>query len=226
MKTTGIMAVAAPIVASALALHVARVRAFFGLCKGGIEMKRQHIGMIVIVAAFLAVVVSVVLGAQDRFTLKSPNGIAFSEFKGYDTWQVIAPSQPDDAGGCASPAPGCIKAILGNPVMIKASKDGIPANGKSVPDGAAIAKIEWQKNRPASAYGVTVPGTLAEVAFMVKDSKRFPATNGWGYASFRYDASSNTFKAFGDGPAFANTCHACHTIESARDFVFTNYPKR
>jgi hypothetical protein len=61
-----------------------------------------------------------VLPAQDRFTLKVPNGIAFSEFKGYETWQVIAPSQPDNEGGCgSSPAPGCIKAVLGNPVMIR-----------------------------------------------------------------------------------------------------------
>ena len=84
--------------------------------------------------------------------MKSPNGIAFSEFKGYDTWQVIASAMPDDAGGCGtSPAPGCIKAILGNPVMIKAYREGIPANGNAVPDGAAMAKIEWQKNRDPRA---------------------------------------------------------------------------
>jgi hypothetical protein len=61
---------------------------------------------------------------------------------------------------------------------------------------------------------------------MLKDSKRFPKTNGWGYATFRYDAASDTFKAFGDDPAFVNTCHACHTIVKARDFVFTDYAKR
>jgi hypothetical protein len=82
-------------------------------------MKGQQIMASLIVAA--SVCVSVVLTAQDRFTLKVPNGIAFSEFKGYEAWQVIAPSQPDNEGGCgSSPAPGCIKAVLGNPVMIKA----------------------------------------------------------------------------------------------------------
>jgi hypothetical protein len=58
----------------------------------------------------------------------------------------------------------CIKAIVGNPAMIKAYSDGIPANGKTVPDGAAMAKIEWQKLRqlaPASAYAVTMPGPLS-----------------------------------------------------------------
>ena len=148
-----------------------------------------------------------------------PNGIAFSEFKGYEAWQVIAPSQPDDDGGCgSSPAPGCIKAVLGNPVMIKAYSDGIPANGKAVPDGAAMAKVEWaKKHKPAPPYAVTVPGPLIEVSFMVKDSKRFPGTNGWGYATFRYDAASGKWKPFGDTPAFANTCPRMpHDCESPR----------
>jgi hypothetical protein len=191
-------------------------------------MKSGKTLALVTVVVVLTVFGSIALAAQDRYTLKAPNGVAFAEFKGYEAWQVIASSQPDDAGGCgSSPAPGCIKAILGNPVMIKAYKDGIPANGISVPDGAAMAKIEWHKKRDApSAYPVTVPGTFSEVSFMVKDSKRFRSTNGWGYATFRYDASSDTFTAFGDGPAFANTCHACHTIVRANDFVFTHYPKR
>ena len=111
--------------------------------------------------------------------------------------------------------------------MINAYKNGIPANGKAVPDGAAIAKVEWRKSRPAvSAYGVTVPGALTEVAFMLKDAKRFPNTDGWGYATFKYDASSDTWTAFGESAAFANTCHACHTIVKARDYVFLDYPKR
>jgi len=61
-----------------------------------------------------------------------------AEFKNYQGWQVIATSSPDDASGCGSSKVGCTKAILGNPVMIKAYSDGFPANGKPVPDGAAI----------------------------------------------------------------------------------------
>jgi hypothetical protein len=73
-----------------------------------------------------------------------------------------------------------MKAILGNPAMIKAYRDGIPANGHRVPDGAAFAKIEWLKARDSnSPYAVTVPGAQTEVSFMLKDSKRFPDTNGW-----------------------------------------------
>ena len=193
-------------------------------------MKRQHTPVMVL-AAVSIFVVGVVLAAQgqDRFTLKVANGIALSEFNGYETWQLIAVSQPDDAGGCGTSKVGCIKAILGNPAMIKAYSDGIPANGTPVPDGAAMAKIEWLKDHKASPYGVTVPGTQTEVSFMVKDSKRFPDTNGWGYATFAYDASSSTFK-----PAKPTTasnarvlCHGCHTAGvKARDFVFTDYATR
>ena len=180
----------------------------------------------IVVTSVLAV--TVVLAQQDRFTLKSLNGIAFSEFKGYEAWQLIAPSDPNDAGGCGtSPAPGCIKAILGNPVMIKAYSEGIPGNGKPVPDGAVMAKIEWAKKKTtAPPYPATLPGGLSEVSFMVKDSKRFPRTNGWGYATFKYDKASGNWEPFGDSPSFANKCHACHTIVQARDFVFTEYGQR
>jgi hypothetical protein len=123
-------------------------------------MKRQHITTLVLLAASV-VIVGVVVAAQsqDRFTLKAANGIAFSEFKDYEAWQLIATSQPDDASGCGTSKVGCTKAILGNPTMINAYREGIPANGKPVPDGAAMAKIEWLKAHKASPYGVTVDGT-------------------------------------------------------------------
>jgi len=90
-------------------------------------------------------VVTIVLAAQERFTLKAPNGIAFSEFKGYDAWQLINTSQPDDVGGCGTSKEACTKAILGNPVMIKAYSDGIPANGKVVPDGGDARQNRMDK---------------------------------------------------------------------------------
>jgi hypothetical protein len=141
---------------------------------------------------------------------------------------MVGPSQADDGSGCgSSPDPGCIKVILGNPAMMKAYADGVPDNGKPVPDGAALTKIEWAKTHNTEAgYGMTVPGNLAEVGFMVKDAKRFPETDGWGYATFTYNAASDTWKPKGDAPDFVQACHGCHTIVKARDFVFTHYPKR
>src|SRR5688572_10620903 len=108
--------------------------------KGSIQMKIQHIASMAFVLASI-LVVGTTIAAQDRYTLKSPSGISFSEFKGYEAWQAISVSQPDDAGGCgSSPAPGCIKMIVGNPEMIKAYNSGLPANGKSFPDGAEIGR--------------------------------------------------------------------------------------
>lgn len=181
-------------------------------------MKGQHITAVGIAVASVFVV-SAALASQDRSNLKSPNGIAFSEFRGYDAWQVITPSQPD----------GGVKSIQGNPVMIKAYQDGFPANGKTVPDGAMMAKIEWStKINPLMPGFAKVPDTLKKLSFMVKDSKRFLDTDGWGYAEFAYDATSGAFKPYGDSPAFAKTaCHQCHVAGAkARDFVFADYAKR
>lgn len=74
----------------------------------------------------------VALAAQDRFTLKVPDGLVFSEFKGYDTWEDVAVRQTETG----------LKVIAANPAMLNAYKSGIPGNGKHFPDGSKIAKIE------------------------------------------------------------------------------------
>jgi hypothetical protein len=181
------------------------------------EMKIKSIPAIVIIAVVLTVLGSIALAAQDRFTLKAPNGVAFSEFRGYEAWQDVAVSQVDDG----------LKVILGNPVMINAYKEGIPGNGKPFPEGSATVKIEWSKRKnPLSPYSVMVPDTLKTVSFIVKDSKRFPETSGWGYAQFVYDAASDTFKPFGSDSSFGKVCYQCHTLVAARDFIFTGFPRR
>ena len=167
-----------------------------------------------VIAAATAFGVSLTLAAQDRFSVRVPNGLAFSEFKGYDAWQTIAPSQTGDG----------LKAILGNSVMMKAYGAGIPANGRSVPDGAMIAKLEWsKKSDEASPYAVSVPDTLKSASFMIKDAKRFAESGGWGYAQFSYDAASGAFKPTGTGSGCG---YECHTRVKARDFVFTHYAQR
>jgi Cytochrome P460 len=67
------------------------------------------------------------------------------------------------------------------------------------------------------------PDTLHGVGFMMRDSKRFPDSGGWGWAQFKYDAASDTFTPLGTG---AKCGFACHTIVAAKDYVFTAYPKR
>jgi len=88
---------------------------------------------------------------------------AFSEFR-YETSQDVAVRQTEVG----------IKAILGNPAMINAYKEGIPGNGKPFPEGSMVVKIEWSKKKnAASPYFVDVPDTLKSVSFIEKDSKRF-----------------------------------------------------
>jgi hypothetical protein len=175
------------------------------------------------IAVSLAVLATgAAISAQDKYTVKVPNGLAFSEFRGYESWQTISTS---DNGKL-------VAVILGNPAMIDAYKAGIPGNGKPVPDGAKMAKIHWNPTKNEMAPGQPrVPGTQADVDFMVKDSKRFADSGGWGYAVFRYDAASDTFRpgTTADQPPQGNDAKcgfACHTIVKNRDYVFTEYAKR
>ena len=161
-----------------------------------------------------AIVGSKAMSAQDRSTLRVPNGLAFSEFKGFEDWPTISVSQTGEL----------IEVILGNPIMMTASRAGLPANGKQFPDGAKMAKIHWNAKKSAEAPSpTTVPDTLHDVDFMAKDSKRFADSGGWGYAQFNYDAATNTFTPLGND---AKCGFACHTIVAAKDYVFTSYGKR
>src|SRR5215475_12089043 len=122
--------------------------------------------------------------AQDKYTLQVPNGLPFSDFKGYEDWQLVSVSQTDDR----------LKVMVANPIMIAAYKAGIPGNGKKFPDGAKIAKIQWKPKKSTEApFAVNVPDTLADLFLMEKDSKRFPNTGGWGYAQFDYDPKTDTW---------------------------------
>jgi len=156
----------------------------------------------------------ITLAAQDKFSLQVPDGLAFSEFRGFEDWQTVAVSQAGDL----------IEVILGNPVMIDAYRAGVPGNGKPFPDGSKTAKIHWNAKLSAEAPApTTVPDTLHDVDFMMKDDKRFPATGGWGYAQFNYVAASDSFTPEGSG---SDCGGACHTIVAAKDYVFTAYGKR
>jgi hypothetical protein len=165
---------------------------------------------------------------QDKYTLKVPDGLAFSEFKGYEDWQAVGPSHTDAAN--------VVRLILANPVMIDAYKEGVPGNGKPFPDGSKIAKIEWRPKKltdpPFSASTPdTVPGDLFEAEFIVKDSKRFADAHGWGFAMFDYDAASGTFTpaTTASKPPQGHDAKcgtACHTLAASKDYIFTPYAKR
>lgn len=154
------------------------------------------------------------LAAQDRAALKVPNGLSFAEFKGYEGWEAVAPSQTDES----------IKLIAANPAMMAAYKAGLPAKGKLFPEGSKVVKIEWaRKPNPVSPYAVSVPGPLKSIAFIEKDSKRFPKTKGWAYAKFDVDPKTGVLKPEGTG---AECGFACHTAVAAQDYIFTAHPAR
>jgi hypothetical protein len=194
-------------------------------------MKTRIYGLLAIAALVIAVVggkSSTAQEKQDKYTLQIPGGLAFSEIRGYEQWQVVGPSLTEAAN--------VIRVIVANPVMIKAYQEGVPGNGKPFPDGSKIVKLEWKPKKitdpPFSASTPdTVPGDLEQVEFIVKDSKRFADTHGWGYAMFDYNPASGTF-----APATtvskppvghdAKCGAACHQIAASKDYIFTGYPKR
>ena len=133
-------------------------------------MNRKSMLTIGIATVWLAVVGGLAISAQDKYTVKVPGGLAFSEFRGYEAWQTISISRNEKV----------VAVILGNPAMIDAYQAGIPANGKPVPDGAKMAKIHWKPKPNQFFPDATVPGDLLNVDFMVKDSKRFADSGGWG----------------------------------------------
>ena len=176
---------------------------------------------IAIVTAFVSALGGSALSAQNKYTLRVPGGLAFSEFRGYEGWQVVSVSQDGPL----------IAAILANPVMIQAYQKGIPVSGRPFPDGSKMAKIHWNPKKLETFPAATVPGTQHDVDFMVKDGKRFKDSGGWGWAVFEYDAASGTFRpgTSADMPPQgqdAKCGFACHTTVKTRDYVFTDYGRR
>ena len=182
---------------------------------------RHKIRVIALVGLVPVVVAVVALAGQDKYSVKVPGGLAFSEFRGYEGWQAISISRNERV----------LAMTLGNPAMIEAYRAGFPGNGKPVPDGAKMAKIHWTPKKNEFFPEATVPGTLVNVDFMIKDSKRFADSGGWGYAVFDYDTASDTFKpgTSASTPPQGNDAKcgfACHTVAKERDYVFTDYAQR
>ena len=184
-------------------------------------MNRRSTLTVGIAIVWLAVLGGWASSAQDKYTVKVPGGLAFSEFRGYEAWQAISLSRNEKV----------VAMTVGNPVMIDAYRSGFPANGQPAPDGAKMAKIHWTAKQNEFFPDATVPGNLVNVDLMVKDSKRFADSGGWGYAVFDYNAASDTFTPGTEAgtPPQRNDAKcgfACHTRAKTRDYVFTDYGQR
>jgi Cytochrome P460 len=165
--------------------------------------------------AVLVALVAVVVYAQDKYSLVSPGGIAFSDFRGYGDWPAVSSARQDEI----------LKVIVANPKMIAAYKAGVPGNGQTFPEGSKIVKLQWKQKKSTEAqFAVDVPDVFTQAFVMEKDSKRFPKTGGWGYAVFNYDAASGKFIADAKSPSDCG--NTCHTAVKAKDYIFHPYEVR
>ena len=183
--------------------------------------KSNRIRTIASVTVLVGALGACATSSDPKYALQVPGGLAFSEFRGYEAWQVVSISEDGPA----------IAAILANPVMIDAYKAGIPGNGKPFPDGSKMAKVHWIPKKLETFPAATVPGYQHDIDFMMRDSKRFKDSGGWGWAAFAYDAASGKFTP-ADTTAVPPQAHdakcgfACHTVVKTRDYVFTEYGSR
>ena len=171
--------------------------------------------MVATALAVLAVLVATAVYAQEKYSLKSPSGIPFSDFRGYEDWPAVSSARQDEI----------LKVIVANPKMITAYKAGVPGNGQPFPEGSMIVKLQWKQKKSTEAqFAVDVPDVFTQAFVMEKDSKKFPKTGGWGYAVFNYDAVSGKFAA--DAKSLSDCGNACHTAVKAKDYIFHPYEIR
>ncbi|OLE16867.1 MAG: cytochrome P460, partial [Acidobacteria bacterium 13_1_20CM_4_57_11] len=134
-------------------------------------MNRKSKLTIATATAVLAVLGAAAVYPQDKYSLKSPSGIAFSDFRGYEDWAVVSSARTDEV----------LKVIVANPTMIKAYKAGVPGSGQPFPDGSMIVKLQWKPKKSTEApFVVDVPDVFTQAFVIEKDSKRFPKSGGWG----------------------------------------------
>ena len=177
-------------------------------------MTRTPSSIIPIAALSLAILGGTAICAEDKYSLKSPSGIAFSDFRGYEDWAVVSSARTDEV----------LKVIVANPTMINAYKAGIPGNGRPFPDGSKIVKLQWKPKKSTEAqFVVDVPDVFTQAFVIEKDAKRFPNSCGWGYALFNYEAASDKFTA---DPSPSDCGHTCHVAVKAKDHIFHPYQKR
>jgi hypothetical protein len=177
-------------------------------------MTRKSMLLTAIVSLSLIVVGGTAMSAQDKYSLKTSSGIAFSDFRGYEDWAVVSSARTEEV----------LKVIVANPTMIKAYKAGAPGNGQAFPEGSKIAKLQWSFKKSTEApFVVDVPDAPTQAFLIEKDSKRFPNTGGWGYALFNHDAATGQMTA---DEAKADCGHACHVAVKSKDYIFHPYQKR
>lgn len=158
---------------------------------------------LILLAAALAAGTGLVL-AKRELPAPAPNGIELPA--GFADWRLISASLRADND--------TMRAILGNKAAVKAAREG---RTNPWPDGAALAKVVWKRTTIEAWPSASVPGDFVHAEFMIKDSRKYAATGGWGFARWL----GNGLKPFGKDAAFVEDCFACHQPVKDRDYVFT-----
>jgi hypothetical protein len=132
----------------------------------------------------------------------APNGIAF--LPDYKNWKVISSTDRFDGN--------TIRQILGNDVAVKAIAEN---HINPWPDGTIFAKVAWFQQ--PDGKGLMRTGAFFQVEYMIRDSQKYAATKGWGWARWR----GADLKPYGKDAAFSNECISCHTPVEKNDYVYT-----
>ena len=157
-----------------------------------------------IICLSLTIVFAGFVNAQDTVP-PAPNGISFPS--DYKDWRVVSSSHRVDNN--------TLRVILGNDTAITAAR----ANQTNPwPDGAVMAKIVWKETTLDSWEKAIVPGEFVHVEFMVKDSKKYSDTGGWGFARWK----GTQLTPHGKDNTFVYECFGCHTPVKSNDYVFTH----
>jgi Cytochrome P460 len=174
------------------------------------EVAMKRIASLVVVVVTVAGVVASLASASGHADEEAPPIFGVKIPPGYRDWKLI--SVAHEEGSLND-----LRAILGNDVAIEAYRDGkLP-----FPDGTIIARLAWdyvpseENNKVFGRVQSFVAGPATNVQFMVKDSRNYAATGGWGFAQFKDGKPADN--------ALLKTCFPCHEPVKPRDFVFTGY---
>ena len=157
-------------------------------------------------AFVIALIVSVTARAESDGPAASisPNGIEMP--KNYKNWELYGVSHRTDKNS--------LRIILANPIAVKAASEG---KTNPWPDGSMFAKLAWKDSIHPNFSAATVPGGFSHVEFMIRDSKKFTDTNGWGFARWLGPDQ----KPYGNDAGFAQECSTCHLQAKDTGYVFT-----
>lgn len=142
--------------------------------------------------------------ANDKVVKPAPNDIELPA--GYQDWRVISSSHRTDNHS--------LRVILGNDIAVKAAR---AEKTNPWPEGSILAKMVWKEGELETWKPAIVPEKFVHAEFMIKDSKKYSKTGGWGFARWL----GLEQKPFGNDENFVQGCFGCHTPVKDNDWVFT-----